>query len=104
MPKGDLSPEEELAAAYGESLLQALVATYRDWRQANAGKCRRSEVAHALLYFMGGCLAELGHDQAVRRHDWPSYVADCQSLLGEAMAFCRELASLEGPPSGSVRG
>jgi hypothetical protein len=98
-PDGDqeLTPEQELALAYGESLLQALVAAYVDWRAANSGKCTQGDVAHAVLYFAGGCLVDLAQPSPlVRQGQWPGFVQECQDLLAEAMAFCREQAQGTG--------
>jgi hypothetical protein len=91
MPKKrGLTPEQELESAFGESLLQALTATYAEWRQANRGKCSMGEVAHALVYFTGGALAEMGlHARLPTQGRWVDFVGDCEAMLREAMAFCR---------------
>jgi hypothetical protein len=86
------SVDEELQSAFGESLLQELTAAYVAWRQANAGKgCRAAEVGQALLYFLGGALAEMG---VVARFpatgQWEAFVRDSQGRLAEAMAYCRK--------------
>jgi hypothetical protein len=91
MPKRrKLSIEEELESAFGESLLQELATTYSAWRQANHGKCSVGEVAQALLYFVGGGLAEMGlAAQLPAKGRWEGFVADSQTRLSAAMAFCR---------------
>ncbi|SRR6266511_420833 len=82
------TPEEELSLAYGQSLLQALVPAYDAWRTANAGKCAKSDIVQALLYFAGGTLAELAEGEPPER--WLGYVTAVQVVLGEAMTFARE--------------
>jgi hypothetical protein len=92
MPKRPkLTPEQELSCAFGESLLQALTATYADWREANRGKVSMGEVAQALVYFAGGALVEMGlHARLPAAGTWPSFVGDCQDMLRDAMVFCRQ--------------
>jgi hypothetical protein len=92
MPKRrGLTPEQELESAFGESLLQALTATYAEWREANRGKCSMGEVAHALVYFTGGALAEMGlHARLPAEGHWAGFVGECQDLLRQAMVFCRQ--------------
>jgi hypothetical protein len=79
-----------LHTAFGQSLLEAMSATYVDWRNANARKCQAKDVANALLYFLGGSLAEMGvASNLPEKGQWETFVRDTQRTLGEVMAFCR---------------
>jgi hypothetical protein len=83
-----LTPDEELDNAFGESLLRELTATYAAWRDANRGKCAMGEVAHALIYFAGGALVEMGlHARLPALGHWPSFMGDCQDMLRNAMTY-----------------
>src|SRR5437870_5237570 len=90
-----MTPEEEWPAAFGTSLLQALVPAYDDWRRANAGTCRKGDVGEALLYLTGILLAELAEGELPAR--WPVYVTAAQGVLREgpygladAMVYARQ--------------
>jgi hypothetical protein len=91
MPKRrKLSVDDELQTAFGQSLLQELTTTYVAWRHANAGKCSAAEVGQALLYFLGGSLAEMGVvARFPAKGQWEAFVRDSQGRLAEAMAYCR---------------
>jgi len=85
-----LTPEQELENAFSEALLRELASTHTAWRTANAGKCRVGEVAQALVYFVGGSLAEMGVAARLPQEgQWESFVRDSTQLLGEAMGYCR---------------
>jgi hypothetical protein len=91
MPKRrKMSVEQELEAAFGQSLLEALSAAYLEWRHANGGKCSAREVGSALIFFLGGSLAEMGvASQLPAKGKWELFIRDSQRSLAEAMAFCR---------------